>query len=302
MKALFKIPDKGDPSDVLQIFSGFNIEILCCRYWWLKNWEFNELSFPYWRIYYNSNPGAVISYRGKDYNIDPDHIIIIPPNTSFSTRLFDHSIPGKGYVIKGGRIDKDKLDSSHSDKSSISHLFIHFKLGSPYDNVKPGLYIFKTDIQLTIKLKDIKEYLILNFARFDFHSTVTIKSIISDMISKIPAVEWDLLQKDIRILDTINFIENNPKENLANEQLANKVQLATNSFTRLFHQEIGIPPQRFVKKKRADHACVLLHHTQKSIDEIAMLCGFSDRYHFSRIFKQVTGASPALYRKGYKIS
>ena len=302
MKTLFKIPDKGDPSDILQLFSRFNIDILCCRYWWLKNWEFNELSFPYWRIYYNSNHGAVIIHKGKDYNIDPDDIIIIPPNTSFSTRLFDHVIPTKGDIIKGERIDKDKLDALHADKTSVLHLFIHFKLGSPYDNVKPGLYIFKVNPQLRRKLKIIKEYLISNVARFDFHSTVTIKSLISEMISMIPGAEWDILQKDARILDSINFIENNPKANLTNDQLAQKAQLATNSFTRLFYHEIGISPQRFVKNKRIDHACVLLHHSQKSIEEIAALIGFADRYHFSRIFKQVTGIPPAMYRKGYKIS
>lgn len=57
MDALKKIPDKGDPSDIIQLFPRYNLQLHCCRYWWLQHWEFKELSFPYWRIYHNSYQG-----------------------------------------------------------------------------------------------------------------------------------------------------------------------------------------------------------------------------------------------------
>ena len=77
--------------------------------------------------------------------------------------------------------------------------------------------------------------------------------------------------------------------------------MATNAFTRLFTDELDISPQRFVKKKRIDKACVLLHHFDYSIDRVASETGFSDRYHFSKIFKQITGFSPAKYRKEFGV-
>jgi len=89
MANILKVPDKGDPSDILQIFPNFNLQLLCCRYWWLRKWEFQELSFPYWRIYHNNKEGAVITYNGNEYALTPDRIMIIAPNTSYATRLFD---------------------------------------------------------------------------------------------------------------------------------------------------------------------------------------------------------------------
>ena len=67
MGTLSKVPDRGDPSDVLQLFPRFNLQVLCCRYWWLKRWEFRELSYPYWRVYHNSREGAVINFNGREY-------------------------------------------------------------------------------------------------------------------------------------------------------------------------------------------------------------------------------------------
>lgn len=44
----------GDPSTTVQYFPRVSIKIHCCRYWWLKNWEYSTLSFPFWRIYHNT--------------------------------------------------------------------------------------------------------------------------------------------------------------------------------------------------------------------------------------------------------
>jgi len=90
-------------------------------------------------------------------------------------------------------------------------------------------------------------------------------------------------------------------KDLSNEALADICKLATNAFTRLFKNEVGISPQRFVKRKRINSACVMLHHTDYSIDKIASKTGFVNRYHFTRIFTQITGLSPAKYRKEFRI-
>src|ERR1035437_1475794 len=78
----FKVPEKGDPSNIPQLFSGLNINLLCCRFWWLKNWESRNMSFPYWRIYWNKSYGGVISFAGKTIELTPNQIILIPPYRS----------------------------------------------------------------------------------------------------------------------------------------------------------------------------------------------------------------------------
>ncbi len=294
-----KIPDKGDPSDIIQVFPNYNIDIHCCRYWWLQKWEFKELSFPYWRIYHNSYKGAVILYNGKEFDLTPDKIIMIAPNTSYATRLYDHQIPEQGYSLKGGRV------SSGLDKSTISidpyilHLFIHFNIGMPYDNVSSGVFEYKITDHLKDKLQIIKQHLNYEHSKFSFYTSLSIQSLISDLLSELPEERWNIITKDTRILKVLNLIENKIDTDLSNPKLAVQAQMATNAFTRLFVDEINISPQKYVKKKRIDQACILLHHSSFSIDQVAAQTGFADRYHFSRIFKQITGLSPAKYRKDF---
>ena len=75
--------------------------------------------------------------------------------------------------------------------------------------------------------------------------------------------------------------------------------MAINSFARVFKEEIGIPPQQFVRERRVQKTSILLHHTSETIEEIARLSGFCDRFHLARVFKEVTSYSPAQYRKQY---
>ncbi len=289
-----KKPDKGDPSDILQNFPNYNIKIHCCRYWWLKNWEFNELSYPYWRIYYNDKPGAKIFHQNKEVELSSNKIIIIAPNTSCSTRIDNNALPENEYNIKGGRIDKQNFNEA---KQYISHLFIHFNIGFPYDNISPGIFEIEADSGLLNKIKLITTHLKETNTNFNFSINIIIHSFINDILSHIPESSWGLISNDNRILSVLNFVEENISYNLDNETLATEANMATNSFIRLFRQEIGITPQLFVKRKRVDEACVMLHHLDLSINTIASKTGFADRYHFSRIFKQKTGFSPAQYRK-----
>ena len=72
--------------------------------------------------------------------------------------------------------------------------------------------------------------------------------------------------------------------------------MSTNSFSRLFKNEIGVSLQKYIKKKRIDYACMLITHTSMSIDEIAFKTGFSNRFHFTRVFHEIIKTTPAKYK------
>ena len=74
--------------------------------------------------------------------------------------------------------------------------------------------------------------------------------------------------------------------------------MATNSFSRLFKQKMEITLHNFIMKRKIAQSCELFSHTNKSIEEVAFDMGFSDRYHFSRVFKLITGTTPAVYKAG----
>ncbi|WP_319590863.1 AraC family transcriptional regulator [uncultured Draconibacterium sp.] len=295
-------PEKGDPSDVIQFFPKYNIQLLCCRHWWLENWEYTELSFPYWRIYHNSAEGAKIIYNDTEYSLSPNQIILIPPNTSYATRLYDHEIPKEGFSLVGGRVDLDSVRQKMSSKPSLLHLFIHFSIGIPYDNISPGVFSFELTEHLQSKLQLIKNHLTKDHKFFSFHISLVIKALIADLLTDLPESNWDLISNDHRIISCLRYIEGNLADDLSNPILADKAKMATNAFIRLFSNEVGISIQKYIRNKRIDQACIMLHHSNLSIDEIALKTGFADRYHFSRIFKQSTSISPARYRKEFGMS
>lgn len=301
MNRLSKLPDKGDPSDILQLFPKYNLQLLCCRFWWLKKWEFSELSFPYWRIYYNAQRGAHLIYNGIEQELDPEKIYIIAPNTSYSTHLFDHKIPPKGFKLEGARIGGKTESTPAKNDNFIEHLFIHFNIGMPYDNVSPGIFTFDVNSHLKKKIQIITNHLDVNSAQFNFHPFIAIQSLIADLLMEIDETKWDLPSNDNRILSTLSYIENTIAGNLSNEALALLCHMATNSFTRLFAEEVGISPQKYIRKKRVDSACILLHYSNKSIEEIATDTGFANRYHFTRVFTKTIGISPARYRKEFSM-
>lgn len=73
--------------------------------------------------------------------------------------------------------------------------------------------------------------------------------------------------------------------------------MTTNSLVRLFRKEKGMSVQKYIHQRKVARAHALLEHTQYSIKTIAEMMGFANRYHFSRIFKQVTGNTPTGLRK-----
>lgn len=287
----------GDPSNVQQSFVKYDIQIYCCRYWWLKSWEHNELSFPYWRIYYNGKDGACVTYDNETIPLSPNRIYIIPPNTSYSSQLFDYPIPENGHNLIGARITED---SEFQDMHIINHLFIHFNIRFSHISVSNKIFSFPLTNELHAEIESIINYLrTISAVDFDFKIVVKLNFLISLLLSEISPNEWSSLQRNSSILKSLNYIETHLDNDLSNEKLAHISCMATNSFTRLFKKNVGVSPQRYVQRKRVDTACSLLHHSSYSIDQISSKVGFSNRYHFTRVFSDQTTISPSRYRKDF---
>jgi AraC-like DNA-binding protein len=293
------VPEKGDPSNLPQIFSGLNINLLCCRYWWLKNWESRDMSFPYWRIYWNKNRGSTIKFEEKITELNPDRIVLIPPYTAFSSQFKNNTIPPSGYCLEGGRVDHNNPASNFLTEDFVLHLFIHFNLGMPYDFISPQIFSFEVSNDLKNDLERLTSDLQENHEQISVQSSLIIYKIIILTVSQIPKEYWNLTTSDQRILNVLRVIEEKLSEELTNQQLAQKANMAINSFTRFFREEIGVPPQQFIRQRRVQKASILLHHTAEAMEEIARRSGFCDRFHLARVFKETTGYSPAQYRKQF---
>lgn len=65
---------------------------------------------------------------------------------------------------------------------------------------------------------------------------------------------------------------------------------------KLFKEYTGVTATRYIIERRMEHASKLLGSTDMSIAQIAKIVGYSDTYHFSRLFKKEIGTSPKSYR------
>ena len=72
--------------------------------------------------------------------------------------------------------------------------------------------------------------------------------------------------------------------------------MSQSNFQRLFRLETGFSPKHYELELRLEKARCRLGSPEKSINEIAEECGFSDRYAFSKAFRKYAGISPARYR------
>lgn len=84
---------------------------------------------------------------------------------------------------------------------------------------------------------------------------------------------------------------------LTNAKLAAECNISEVYFRKLFTKHFGISPKQFIIDVRIQKAKQLLAEGALNISAISEKCGFSNFYHFCRLFKKYTGITPSEYRK-----
>jgi AraC-like DNA-binding protein len=79
--------------------------------------------------------------------------------------------------------------------------------------------------------------------------------------------------------------------------LAKECRLSASHFARAFRQSTGMPPHRWVMRRRVERAKELLLEGELDLVQIALSCGFSDQSHFIRNFGRSEGHSPGKWRR-----
>ncbi len=293
-----EIPPEGDPSSRIQKFQEVLPRLLCCRYWWMAEWKSQQMSFPYWRLYWNRSGRARVVYNKTIY-LEPDKLILIPPNTPFATDIegteTDRAQP---YSLKGGRVESRKMEDEMIKTGTVLHMFIHFTLGYPFDTISPEIFVFDINAEQKRLIHSITEQLIEGRVMFEQAGSLELYSLLFSLLQQIPADVWRNRILDSRVISGIRHMERNIQQiEIKNNILAEKGGMSVNAYARLFKEQTGYPPRKYLLRMRIEKACNMLHHSELSIDQIASSCGFSDRYYFTRIFSRTMKVSPGIYRR-----
>lgn len=243
-----------------------NLQILFGKIVEIEDWNSPSLKTSFWRCYCPLEKGGTVIYQGEKIPLEPGLGYIIPSLTNF----------------KG------------SNKRTFTKAFCHFIYEVRNLSFNPGIYQFTIpkDLLKKITLQKDKPTEIIK-STFE----LSMLQLVSLGLSTIPDSAKQELKYDIRIQNLLDFIQKNTPDGVNNNELANRVNLTIPSMIRLFKENVGTSPQKYLKTLRVQKAGTLLVHTEKSLEEIAEECGFWDRNHFTRAFTDFLQCPPATYRK-----
>lgn len=81
------------------------------------------------------------------------------------------------------------------------------------------------------------------------------------------------------------------------EALAEKAGMSRRYFEKLFFGELGVSPHEYILRMKMELARELLLNERLSVGDVAGRLGYSDVYHFSKIFKQRNRMTPTEYKR-----
>lgn len=97
--------------------------------------------------------------------------------------------------------------------------------------------------------------------------------------------------------NVLKYIEENYNKKISLNDLAKYNFYNPSYFSKIFKECYGKTLTQYVNDLRINEAINLLENTQKTISEIALEVGFSDRKQFYKIFKEYRGVLPTAFRK-----
>ena len=103
--------------------------------------------------------------------------------------------------------------------------------------------------------------------------------------------------KNPMLRDAVLYIEGHYGENITLSDISANAGINHTTLTALMKQELGCTAIEYLMKYRITVSKKQLAFTEVPIKDIANMTGFKTVQHYSRIFKEITGTTPAEFRK-----
>ncbi len=161
---------------------------------------------------------------------------------------------------------------------------------------------FHIDSRLSTEFSDIICNIGTAYQSASFGYEFTIKELLlscfhlllkDSRISKPPASN----RKSRLVREILDYMEANYQEPITLEDMSAHVHISKEYLCRIFHQMSDVSPITYLNHYRIRKSAELLLETDKSITEIAGLCGFNHSSYFNKLFLSIMGCRPGDYRK-----
>jgi AraC-like DNA-binding protein len=97
-----------------------------------------------------------------------------------------------------------------------------------------------------------------------------------------------------------NLVESHFKELKRTSEYSEKLNISGNYLNALVKEKLDISAENLIQNRVILEAERLLLNTDLSVTEISFELGFSDKSHFGKYFKKITGESPNNFRKKFQ--
>lgn len=240
------------------------------------DWREKNVYSTFWRLYRNGRSGAEALLDTGVYKIAPGRLHVIPAWVRFSCRCrrsIDHQYVH--FVLDGlpGAISRCVFTEPFAFDGPDW-------LGGAFVGVEPG----------AVRELRVKSCVYAGLAAAFDRLTASQREVCRPFLTG-----------SHRFGPLLRWIDEHLSEPLGNAELAARAHLSPGQFIRSFHRVIGQSPRQYIRERRIAASAQRLRFTDDSIDRIAADCGFSDRFYFSRVFKQVMNLPPAAYRRRQQV-
>jgi transcriptional regulator GlxA family with amidase domain len=103
-----------------------------------------------------------------------------------------------------------------------------------------------------------------------------------------------------QLRDLAPWILSNLKGTLDVNSLAEQCSMSARHFARVFANEYGTTPAKYVEQIRVDAARQSLEESELNIDQVASECGFGSADVMRRSFHRLLSVTPAEYRQRFR--
>lgn len=105
-----------------------------------------------------------------------------------------------------------------------------------------------------------------------------------------------LPNKKASVVEVKDYLDQNFSSKITLDSIATRFYINKYYLTRIFKEQYGVSITAYLQNVRITHAKRLLRFTDKTVEEIGLKCGLGQLHYFSRVFKEVEGVAPSVYR------
>lgn len=136
------------------------------------------------------------------------------------------------------------------------------------------------------------------FAAGDALSPLVVEGLMLEILGEAARVHLhgDGMGQPAWLRQVLDRLHDSPAELHTLSLLAEEAGVHPAHLARTFRRHCRCSIGEYLRRLRIEHASQELQHTGAPIAEIALRAGFFDQSHFSKVFRQQTGTSPARFR------